>query len=148
MAKRKEPEPKWSDWITREKKRAILSFVGGGLVVLVGGAWSAFQYFEKTNLDKTEVKFEKTKSDKSNVKFEKANSDKSDVKIEASYKLCIGQMREICPAGSVFLEAGGDMEDIAANWAKQECSRYARHDIKVQQLDCACAIVDVKCTTQ
>jgi hypothetical protein len=69
MAKKSAPAPKLSDWITRDKKRAILSFVGAGLVALTGGLWAAFQYF-----------------------------DKPDVKMEVSYKLCVGEDVGKCPS--------------------------------------------------
>jgi hypothetical protein len=121
MAKKVTPKPKWSDWITREKKRTILSFVGAGLVALAGGLWAAFQYF-----------------------------DKPDVKMEVSYKLCVGREASVCPNGTIFVAQNGDAEASIANWVKKECSRYSRRAASqwIPQPDCGCGFIDVKCSTQ
>jgi hypothetical protein len=121
MAKKTTPAPKWSDWITRDKKRAILSFVGAAFVAMVGGLWAAFQYF-----------------------------DKPDVKMEVSYKLCVGEFVEKCPPGTIRVKSSGDTKEDIANWVKKECSRYSKRQLSGEALynQCECGIVEVKCSTQ
>jgi tetratricopeptide (TPR) repeat protein len=44
----------WNDiwnWLLIEENRQILSFLGGGLVVVVGGLWIAYTYFRKSAKD-------------------------------------------------------------------------------------------------
>ena len=35
------------DWFFNEDNRQVLSWLGGGLVVVVGGLWTAYPYFRK-----------------------------------------------------------------------------------------------------
>lgn len=117
---------RWRDWVLEEKKRKILSFIGGGFLAVGGAAWGAYQYFSKP-----------------------------DVKIEVSYKLCVAPHQSMCPAGTIFIKGitdAGRYGDTAAiyEWVNKECSQYSRKDTRIdlRALACRCTLVEVKCSTR
>ena len=130
MAKKAQPAQatKLTDWVTQERKRKILSFVGGGLVVVCGAAWALFQYL-----------------------------DKPDVKAEVAYKLCVGREEKWCPAGSIYIpgivntRSPSSAQSIVAKWVNEECAKYSKKNTIFHSgpvAECSCAIVEVKCSTE
>ena len=120
---------RWLTWITTKNRREILLFVGGGLVVIGGAGWAAFQYF-----------------------------DKPSVKMEVTYRLCVGFEPKYWPPGSILVKGyapmarpDGSTYSVVAEWVKRECANYSRKDTVVRSgpaSECGCAIVEVKCSSE
>jgi hypothetical protein len=117
-------------WLRDEKQRAIVGFVAAGFAAIVGGLWTAYTYFGK-----------------------------SDVKMEVTYTLCVGPDQKYCPSQSIYLPGyvsmaspanrGRQAEDVVANWVKQECARYGKKSYfwgSGPMAECGCVVVQVKCS--
>jgi hypothetical protein len=77
-------------WIKDKETRDIVSFLGGGLVILVGGVWTAFVYFDGKEWVKS--------------RFGK----------EATYYVCMGEHQSECRTTAQYLPCSTDIE----TWAK------------------------------
>jgi hypothetical protein len=129
MAKKAKPErtAKLTDWVTQDRKRKMLSFIGAGLVVVAGAAWGVFKYYNDPG-----------------------------VKMVVSYKLCLSLEQKHCPDGYVWLKGPTDMANSAnaqrnliSNWVKTECAKYAAREITQRDADaiCECVTVEVRCSS-
>ena len=105
-------------WLADKNRREMLAFVGGGVVVVIGAAWTALTFW----LGKAEVP----------------------QKVEANYSVCVGSKPEGCPANAVFLRCG---ESVAA-WAQKECGAYTQQAVSAKSGGmCGYAVVQIKCTS-
>ncbi|WP_339523437.1 hypothetical protein [Pseudomonas sp. EL_65y_Pfl2_R96] len=105
-------------WLVDKNKREMLAFMGAGIAVVIGGAWTAFMYFQ--------------------------NKPGFPLKIEASYNACIGAEKERCPPNTVFLTCGQSVAD----WAKKECSEYLITPVSSKGGGmCGYSVIAIKCTS-
>jgi len=120
-------KPNLESWITSKSKREILSFLGGGLVIVVGAAWAFFQYVVK-----------------------------DDYKVEVTYNVCFAPKgsKDKCPSGTVWVE-GYSLNalpdpDQVSKWARQECSKYGQRPLTNAWPGpakmCGCFLATVKCS--
>lgn len=103
-------------WIKERNSREIAAFIGGGLAVAVGAAWTAYKYL--------------------------AEKEQSGVSVEATYQVCVGDSSRLCPKGSVWLSCGNSI----AAWASRECASYDMASVaRVRGGDCGYRVAKVVC---
>jgi hypothetical protein len=110
-------------WIKSKSKREILSFLGGALIVALGGLWKGYQYFSEPT-----------------------------VKMEVAYTLCVYHRDDgpWCPQGLVRVAYKDD--NTVSDWVAKECNKYSDRAIK-RIYDprlpgaCWCDVVTVSCKT-
>lgn len=118
-------------WIRNKSKRDIIAFVGGGIAVVAGGAWTVFTYFADGAATREQLV----------AKREHAEPMRD--LIEATYTVCIGSDSQRCPQNSVWLRCG----TTVADWAKKECSQYSDDRVSASPGGaCGWIVVQVKCT--
>lgn len=81
-------------WLIDKNRREVLVLLGGGLVIIVGAAWTVFTFW--------------------------LNNTHTHQKIEATYNVCLGAEPEGCPGGTTYLSC----HESIATWAKKECATY------------------------
>jgi hypothetical protein len=117
--------PTPSQWITDKEHRERLTFVGGGLAVLIGAFWTAFVYFD----GKTWVS--------------------SWFKKEATYYVCIGEHKAECRSDIPWQPCGTNPTAWVKSAHPDACAYVEQTKLSdVSGNQCGYATFELKCSTR
>lgn len=133
-------------WLTSDKNRKILAFIGAGIAALAIAAWTVVTCeAKKPETASPTVTVDPTISPtiNNNPVITVTIQPPPAGQIEVTYHVCQGGSEGVCTPGSVYLSCGVSLAD----WAKKECGKYLTLNAKVYPGGSECGLleVDIRC---